>query len=221
MGHSDVWGPAGDKLMVIGLTGGIASGKTEVAREFAKLGAYVIDADQVAREVILPGSAAYDGLLQQFGEGILEDSRQINRATLAGIVFADAQKRQLVNNITHPAILAEILHRVTDFADKLGPGDVPTVIVDAALIVDVGASRVFDQLVVVTADEKVRLKRLVYQREMSEDEARSRISSQIPDSQRIEMADLVIENNGTLDQLRKTVGDVWREIERRSRSLYS
>jgi hypothetical protein len=127
VGHSNVWGPAGERLMVIGLTGGIAAGKTEVAGELVRLGACVVDADDIAREVILPGREAYLELLRQLGEHILDDSGRINRTALAEIVFSDAEKRQLVNEITHPAIIAEIVKRVTGYADKLGTDDTPAV----------------------------------------------------------------------------------------------
>jgi dephospho-CoA kinase len=221
VGHSDVWGPASEKLMIIGLTGGIASGKTEVAGELLRLGACVIDADEVAHEVILPGRTAYEELVQNFGECILDDSGRIDRSALADILFADAKQRQLVNSITHPAIFSEIMRRVSDYWEKLEPGDVPAVIVDAALIVDIGASGVFDSLLVVTADEDIRVHRLTAQRGMSESDSRSRIASQVTDAERIKIADFVIENNGTLEQLTRTVGDVWEQIQRKARSLYA
>lgn len=221
MVHSDVWGPASEKLMIVGLTGGIASGKTEVAGELIKLGACVIDADEVAREVTIPGRKAYDQLVQNFGDCILDDSGKIDRAALADIVFTDTGKRKLVNSITHPAIFAEIARRLSDFAEKLEPGDVPAAVVDAALIVDIGASGVFDSLLVVTADEDTRVRRLAAQRGMSESDSRSRIASQVTDTERIKIADFVIENNGSLEQLRRTVRDIWQQIERKARSLYA
>lgn len=220
MGHCEVWGPAGDRLMIVGLTGGIASGKTEAARELERMGALVIDADIVARDVTVPGAVAYLAIEREFGESVLDASRQIDRAALGAIAFADEGKRQLLNSITHPAIFAEIVRRVGEYAECLGGTDVPAVVVDAALIVDVGASSVFDLLLVVTADEECRVERLTGDRGMSERESRDRICAQVPDSQRLEMADLVIENNATLGALRSRVAEAWLEIERRSRSLY-
>jgi dephospho-CoA kinase len=220
MGHSEVWGPAGDRLMVVGLTGGIASGKTEVAHELVRLGALVVDADQVAREVTMPGTPVLKGLVDRFGEGILDGSGQLDRAALARLVFGDEEKLRLINSLTHPAIFSEIMKRVTARAESLSPDDVPAAVVDAALIVDVGASSVFDLLLVVTAETELRVARLTDDRGMSEEESRERIASQVPDSKRVEMADLVIENNGTLDELRSRVGEAWRQVELRSRSLY-
>ena len=221
MGHSEVWGPGGERLMVVGLTGGIASGKTEVAGELTRLGALVIDADEVAREVVAPGATAYGPLVKEFGEDILDDSGEIDRAALAALVFSDDSRRLVLNSITHPAIFTELVRRVNDHAEKLEPGAVPAVVVDAALLADVGASGIFDLMLVVCADDETRLRRLIDSRSMDAAEARSRISSQIPEEARRAVADIVIENDGTVIELRTRVGEVWSEIERRSRSLYS
>lgn len=221
MGHSEVWGPAGDRLMVVALTGGIASGKTEVARELSRLGALVIDADDVAREVTLAGASAYGPIVKAFGEEILDDSGQIDRSELAAVVFRDNGKRQVLNGITHPAIIGDIIRQVNEYANGLGPEDVPAAAVDAALIVDVGASRLFDLLLVVSADEKTRMKRMVEDRGMDRVEAENRIASQIPDEKRRAMADLLIENNGTIAELKVRVAEAWDEIALRARALYS
>lgn len=220
MGHSEVWGAAGDRLLLVGLTGGIACGKTEVALELSRLGAMVIDADSVARDVTAPGGEAYSAIVEYFGKEVLDRSNEIDRGVLAGMVFDDQSKRLALNAITHPAIFSEIIHRVGEYASDLDTTDVPAAVVDAALIVDVGASSMFDLLLVVCAEEDERIKRMIADRGMNESECRSRISSQIPDCSRLEMADLVIENNGTLNELRRAVGDTWNEIERRARELY-
>lgn len=221
MSLSEVWGPAAGKVLVVGLTGGIASGKSEVTSELRRLGARVIDADRVAREVTLPGTSVYQSLREEFGESILGEEGEINRGALAGAVFADESKRRVLNSIAHPAIFTGIVEGVKNFAGNLGPDDVPAVVIDAALIVDVGVSEVFDLLIVVTADEGARLERLTRYRGMDESEARDRISSQIPDRKRLGMADFVIENNGSIEQLKSRVAEVWGEIEKRSRSGHS
>jgi len=221
LGHSEVWGPAGDCLLVVGLTGGIASGKTEVDREFEILGALVVDADQVARDIVLPGTAAYEKIVGRFGEGILDEAGAIDRAALAGVVFADEDKRLLLNSITHPAIFQEMVRLVRERAENLRPGEVPVVILDAALIVDTGVSGVFDLLLVVTADEEQRVHRLLEMRGMTEDEARSRIASQLDESKRMAMADIVIDNNASIEELRSRVREVWGELSRRAFEAYS
>jgi dephospho-CoA kinase len=221
LGHPEVWGPAGERLLIVGLTGGIASGKTEVDRELARLGAFVVDADQLARDVVLSGTAAHARLVSEFGDGILGPEGEIDRVALGAMVFGIPEKLQLLNSITHPAIFLEMIRRVTDHAEGLSPGEVPAAVLDAALIVDTGVTGVFDLLVVVTADGGVRVRRLVEMRQMDEDEARRRIVSQVPDSRRVEMADIVIENNGSLDELHARVGEVWTEIGLRAARDYS
>jgi dephospho-CoA kinase len=212
-----LWGPAADSLLIAGLTGGIASGKSEVTAELKRLGAEVVDADQVARDVVMPGAPAYEKIVESFGKGVLDGSGQIDRAALAREVFCDEQRRQALNGITHPAIFAEIAVRIDSYADGLADDDVPAVVVDAALIVDVGVSGVFDLLLVVTSDERKRMRRLVEFRGMPEAEARERIASQVPEEDRISMADIVIENNGSLEDLKARVAEVWRVISYRAR----
>lgn len=204
-------------MLVVGLTGGIASGKTEVDRALEDLGATVIDADAVARDVVQPGLPAYEACIREFGEGILGHDACIDRGSLAALVFSDEEKRRLLNRITHPRIVAEIVRRVNEKAENLHPDDVPAVVIDAALIVDIGATAIFDLLLVVTASEEARVGRMLSERGMSEDEARSRIASQIPEDDRVEMADLVITNDGTIRELRQTVGRVWGEISEKAR----
>jgi len=221
LGHSKVWGQAGDRLLIVGLTGGIASGKTEVDRELERLGAVVIDADAVARDVVEPGMAAYESIVSEFGKSVLDGNGAIDRPALAEIIFKDEDRRRTLNSITHPAIFQEMMLRVSKYAEDRGPGDVPAVILDAALIVDTGETGVFDVLVVVTADTESRVRRLIKTRGMSEEEARGRIASQVPDARRVEMADLTIVNDGTLDELRAGVSLAWKEIRCRAQEAYS
>ncbi len=221
MGHAEVWGPAGDRLTVAALTGGIASGKTEVARELERLGATVIDADVLARQVTSRGSPVMEAIVREFGRGVLDRDGNLDRQAMAAEVFADERKLKLLNSLTHPAIFSEIHRRIDEYAAALTPDKVPAIIVDAALIVDAGVSGIFDLVIVVTADAEKRVRRMTANRLMSEDEARSRIAAQVPDSARMEIADIVIKNDGTLEQLRSRVSEVWGEIERRSRELYS
>ena len=221
MGHPEVWGPAGDHLLIVGLTGGIASGKTEVDRQLEKLGLLVIDADEVARCVVEPGTTTYDTIVGTFGDGVLDSSGCIDRAALASIVFSDDEKRIALNGITHPAIFQEMMRRVSARAETLTEGDVPAGVLDAALIVDTGVSGVFDMLVVVTADEDKRVERMVRDRGMSEPEARDRIASQTPEAKRVAMADVVIENNGTIEDLRRSVAVAFKDMSERARGDYS
>ncbi len=221
MGHSQLWGPAGDRLLIAGLTGGIASGKSEVDRELERLGATVIDADEVARSVVEPGKPAHSAVAEAFGRDVLDRSGRIDRAALAEVVFSDEGRRRTLNAITHPAIFLEMKRRVSAYADRLMADDVPAVVIDAALIVDAGMSDMFDILVVVTADENARVARMVGNRGMSEEEARARIASQVPDRKRAELSDFEIPNDGSLEELHEKVREVWSEISRRAAESYS
>jgi dephospho-CoA kinase len=221
LGHPEVWGPAGERLLIVGLTGGIASGKTEVDRELERIGALVIDADQVARDVVVQGRPAYLKIVDAFGPGVLDDNGDIDRPTLAAMIFSDESRRQTLNGITHPAIFQEMARRVSDHASDMRTGEAPAVILDAALIVDTGVTGVFDLLVVVTADESSRVTRLVETRGMSRQEALERISSQVSDAERVKMADVRIQNDSTIEELHRHVAEAWSEISRRARQAYS
>lgn len=221
MGNPEVWGPAGDNLLFVGLTGGIASGKSEVDRELSRLGAFVIDADQVARDVVLPGEPTLENLVEHFGRTILDDDGCLDRAALAEIIFSDEEQRRAANGIMHPAIWREMSARASAYAERRSSEQVPAVVLDAALIVDTGVSGVFDLLVVVSADEETRVGRLTASRGMTEGEARSRIASQMPEEARLAMADIVIVNNEGLSELRDRVAGAWREIADRARRDYS
>jgi len=215
---SGIWGPAAEGLLIVGLTGGIATGKTEVTSRLISLGAMVVDADRVARDVTLPGTEVYKRIVDEFGPEILDTNGGIDRPALAGKVFGNESRRRLLNSITHPAIFAEIIRRVQEYGERRGPGEVPAVVIDAALIVDVGASGMFDLIIVVTADEETRIRRLTGPRGMSEEDARGRVASQIADSGRLASGDIVIENKGSIDELEETVDSVWDEVARRARS---
>jgi dephospho-CoA kinase len=221
LGHPEVWGPAGERLLVVGLTGGIASGKTEVDRALERLGALVIDADAVARDIVEQGAPAYLKVVEEFGPDILDANGDIDRPALAAIVFTDEARRQALNGITHPAIFKEMARRVNEYASAMKPGDPPVAVLDAALIVDTGVTGVFDLLMVVTADQESRVRRLVETRGMSRSEALSRISSQVLDEDRVKMADITIGNDSSMEDLRDSVAKAWDEILRRARESYS
>jgi dephospho-CoA kinase len=213
LGNVTLWGPEAEGLLIACLTGGIASGKSEVSGEFKRLDACVIDADVLAREVVEPGRPAYLKIVEEFGEGVLADSGDLDRKALAEVVFTDRAKLDRLNAITHPAIFKAIADGIHDYARSMKSGDVPAVIVDAALIVDVGAAEVFDMIIVVIAAAEERVRRMVQLRGMDEAESRARIASQVPDEERVEHAQLVIVNDGTIEELKAKVGEAWERIK--------
>jgi dephospho-CoA kinase len=190
---------------MVGLTGGIASGKSAVARRLAELGAIVIDSDALAREVVAPGSDGLAEVVEAFGPRALTPTGEMDRAAIAEIVFGDEEKRKRLERIIHPRVRA----RSAEIVAAAPPDAV--VVNDVPLLVEANLAAHYDLVVVVLADEGVRLDRLVRRRGMTEETARGRFAAQATDEQRRAVADVVIENDGTLDDLRHKVDTVWRE----------
>jgi dephospho-CoA kinase len=187
-------------MLVVGLTGGIASGKSIVAGIFKHLGARVIDADMVSRELVLPHTRCWKSITAYFGKGILNKDLSINRKKLASQIFSHPEKRMRLNRIIHPAIRKRIRQMITD----IGRDDaVALVIVDAALLVETGMYRDYDKLVVVAADEHVQLARLMRRDRCSLTAAQRRLRSQLPLAPKMQVADYVINNQGSLAQTRR------------------
>lgn len=196
-------------MKVIGLTGGIGSGKSTVARLLAQRGWHVVDADKIAREVVEPGQPALAELARAFGEDIIAADGTLNRGLLAQRAFVDATHTDLLNSITHPRIEAETQAR---FAAARAAGE-ECVVYDMPLLVDKGLDKDMDAVIVVdvAADERVR--RLVDYRGLDAEDARRRIAAQVDDEVRLAAADYVIDNNGALDELPGQVRRVAEAIE--------
>ncbi len=192
----------------IGLTGGIGSGKSTVAALLAELGAHVIDADAVAREVVAPGSDGLAALVEAFGTGILSPDGALDRAALAQRVFADDSARAQLNAITHPRIAA----RTAELTAQL-PGDA-VLVHDVPLLAELGLQGNYDFVVVVDAPDEQRVHRLV-ERGLSEPDARARIRAQSTREQRLAVADVVIDNSGSLADLTEQVQKVWPRLSGR------
>lgn len=197
-------------MYVVGLTGGIASGKSTVSAMLEKKGAGIIDADRIGHEVILKGAAGYDRLVESFGREILGDDNEISRPRLASKVFGDREKVSLLNSITHPLIGEEIFRRMDGFRKERGEGAI--VILDAPLLVEAGMIGLVDTVIVVAASPEIQIERLKKDRSMPEDEARKRISSQMDLEEKLAHAGHVIRNEGTVDELEERVEEVWRDI---------
>lgn len=196
-------------MKIIGLTGNIASGKTEVAKIFEELGAKIIDADEIAREVVEPGQAAWQEIVQEFGSDILNSDGSINRKKLGGIIFNEDRKREQLNRITHPRIMAKIKETIDSYKKE----NVKLVIVEAALIVERGGLlKLIDELIVVSADAETQIKRIMTRDGLRRDEALSRIESQMPISEKTKHATYIIDNSESLEETRKRVEEVWEKI---------
>ena len=197
----------------VGLTGGIGAGKSTVARLLAERGAIVLDADLAARAVVEPGTEALAEIIRTFGPEVLRPDGSLDRAALAKVVFADEERRKQLNAIVHPRVRAWMAER----ADAAPEGSI--VVQDIPLLVEGGLNRFFAYIVVVDADDETRIRRLVGDRGMTEDEARGRIAAQAPRAQRNAAADRLIDNSGSPAELASAVAELWRELDgRRARS---
>lgn len=198
----------------IGLTGNIASGKSSVARCWARLGAPVIDADELARRAVEPGSRGLARVVETFGPGVLDETGALDRAALRDIVFRDAGARSRLEAIVHPEV-----GRLRDEEEARLEREGATLVVhDIPLLFEVGLDDEFDVVVLVDAPEPVRLERLVRDRGLDPEEARRMIAAQMPAAEKRARADIVIENAGTLRNLESESEAVWKELERRAAS---
>ncbi len=196
-------------MKIIGLTGNIASGKTEVAKIFKELGAKVIDADEIAREVVEPGEAAWQEIVEEFGGNILNPDGSINRKKLGEIIFNDDKKREQLNRITHPRIMTKLKETIDNYKKE----NVKLVIIEAALIVERGGLlKLIDELIVVSADAETQIERIMTRDGLRRDEALSRMESQMPISEKTKHATYIIDNSESLEETRKQVEEVWEKI---------
>lgn len=192
---------------MLGITGNIASGKSRVAARFGELGAVVVSADQLAREAVEPGTPALAAIVRRFGKAVLQDDGSLDRQKLGGLVFADAEARRQLEMITHPAIarLAEERLRQLRGTKKL-------VVYEAPLLFEAGAEGRVDRVLVVTADEEVRLARLMARDGLDRRAALQRIRAQLPQEQKAARADYVIDNSGDWQECCRQVDALWTEL---------
>jgi dephospho-CoA kinase len=202
-------------VLLVALTGGIASGKSVVAGRLQEHGAVVIDADVVAREVVEPGMPALARIAEVFGAEMIAADGSLDRAALGAIVFQDPKAREQLNAVTHPAVYARS-HELFAAAGAADPDAV--VVYDVPLLIDGHESRVdeFDLVVVVHAEPETRLRRMVELRGYTSDEARHRINSQATDAERLAVADLVIDTDGTLEETIEQTDALWQKLARRA-----
>lgn len=198
-------------MVKVGLTGSIAVGKTYVCEVFAELGAFVLDADLTAREVVESGTEGLRQIVEHFGENILQPNGELDRVKLGGIIFADEEKRQLLNTIVHPLVIGkqdEWLRKIEkEKADAI-------CIVDAALMIESGGSKRFDKLIVVWCDSDIQLERLMFRNGLSESDALARINSQMPQEEKKKYADFLIDTSKGFESAREKTIEVFEKLEK-------
>ncbi|MDP9727936.1 dephospho-CoA kinase [Alicyclobacillus tolerans] len=196
--------------MIIGLTGGIASGKSTVSAMFRELGAYVVDADIWARRVVSPGSSGWKEIVDFFGREILTEDGELNRPKLAELIFHHPDYRHRLNAITHPKIRIGMKEETEDYL-KQYPGQ--PVIWDVPLLFEGETHQLVDETVLVYVPYDIQLERLMKRNQLSEEEAKARIASQMPLDSKRKLADYLIDNSLTLEHTREQVQSIWRTIQ--------
>jgi dephospho-CoA kinase len=198
-------------MLLVGLTGGIGSGKSTVAELLAERGAVVIDADDLARRAIMPGTESFDRVVAAFGRGILGPDGDIDRAALAAIVFDDPMRLRELETIVHPEVARLYAEAIEPYADT------DQVIVYAVpLLAERGLAEGFDVVVVVVADVDRRIERLMRDRGMAADEVRARVAAQLADEERARVADVLLDNDGEPERMIPQVNELWADLTKRA-----
>lgn len=195
-------------MKVIGLTGGIASGKSTISGILRGLGAEVVDVDLVGRAVVSKGCPAYNKIIESFGSSILMADGEINRKELGNIVFSAPEKLQLLNEITHPAIIEQVNGMIEDCKQQ----NKKAVVVDAAILIEMGLHRYVDSVWLVMVDCKTQLSRVMERDHLSMQDAQNRINAQMSNEERKAYADVVIDNSQPIDAVKNVVKELWTNI---------
>jgi dephospho-CoA kinase len=190
----------------VGLTGGVASGKSTVSRMLDELGAVLVDADVLAREVVAKGTPGLEEVVEAFGPEILTDDGELDRPAMGAIVFADAEKRRVLEGIIHP----RVRERGAELEASAGPDDV--VVHDIPLLAETGQAAGFDAVIVVDVPTELQVQRMVELRGMSREDAEARVAAQASRGERLAIATHVVDNTGTLEDLRRRVTELYHEL---------
>jgi dephospho-CoA kinase len=204
-------GPCGRSvpMLNVGLTGGIATGKSTVVRMLVKRGARVIDHDGLVHTLQEPGQPVWKRIVETFGRDILDADERIDRKKLGALVFDNEQRRKVLEGIVHPAVLEEAQRQ----RDRIGKEDEQAIVLsDIPLLLEVGMQECFDLILLVYAPPEVQIRRVMKRNNLSREEALSRLKSQMPIDEKPKFADLIIRNDGTMRELEKRVGEVWQEL---------
>jgi dephospho-CoA kinase len=198
-------------VLLVGLTGGIGSGKSTVARLLERRGAVVIDADQLAREAVAKGSPGFERVVDTFGVPIVTPDGDLDRQALAPIIFSDPERKAALEGIVHP----EVARRFGEQVDELRSTDRVVVYV-SPLLVELGLAPAFDVVIVVTASPHLRVSRVASGRDLSPEDVRARMAAQATDEQRMEVADILVDNDGSLSELEPQVDRIWDDLVARA-----
>lgn len=201
-------------MTIIGLTGGIASGKSTVSRILKELGAEVIDADLVAKEIIRPQSPAWKELVAAFGKGILNDDKTINRRKLGQIVFGNSTALAKLNAITHPRIIEKIKDKIREIQNR---DEQKIIVIDAPLLIEAGMVPLTDEVWVVVVDPETQLHRLMARDHFTFQEALNRLNAQLPLAEKMKYARRIIDNRGSIEETAREVRRLWEELQNSSR----
>lgn len=191
--------------MIIGITGGIASGKTEVANFLKELGAVVIDTDEIAKEITKPGKDAYCEIIKTFGEDILLDNKEIDRKKLGGIVFSNIEARKKLEDITHPEIMREMVRRIRD-------NPAPIIFLIIPLLIEKNMQKIVDSIWLIKTREENQIRRLMVRDNLTEEEAQRRIKSQTTTEDKEKFADVIIKNDGDINEVKEKVRELYQKI---------
>jgi dephospho-CoA kinase len=200
-------------MLLVGLTGGIGTGKSTVARMLEKWGAVVFDADVLARQAVAPGTPGFDQVVERFGPNVLAPGGGLDREALASIVFSDPAARRDLEGIVHPEVRRMFAEGCEEYRDSDR-----VVVFSAPLLVETGMHTAFDRLIVVSAPVATQIERLMRDRGMAERDVQARIAAQLPLEAKAEVADILVDNEGTLEDLERRVERVWRDLDAQARA---
>ena len=196
--------------LLAGLTGGMGSGKTTVGRLFKELGAHLLDADVISRSLVEPEQPAWQEIIDLFGKGVLRDDRTLDRGKIADIVFNDPKKKEALDAILHPRVMAEE-HALYREITKKEPDAL--VIIDAALLIESGNYRKVDKVIVIACDEETQIKRIMAEKSFWREDAERRLRQQMPLEEKIKFADYVIQNDSGLPELKEKVVELFSQLK--------
>jgi dephospho-CoA kinase len=196
-------------MLRVGLTGGLASGKSFVAHGLRDLGCYLIEADELGHQVLLPGAEAYDAAVHEFGDGILDDDGYIERRRLAAIVFADPERLKKLNSFVHPAVRARQERTIAEISARDPKG---IIVVEAAILVETGSYKSFDRLIVVVCSPEMQIERAMKRDSATREQVIARLERQLPLQEKLRYADYVIDTSGTKEETLKQTREVYNSL---------